>query len=77
MLYPCKCCGSNTLPVPPEDAIAYICPICWWENDVFVQSDDEASDENRGISLNQARSNYKKCGLFSPDFNPPEWSKQK
>lgn len=38
---------------------------------------DEASDENRGISLNQARSNYKKCGLFSPDFNPPEWSKQK
>lgn len=52
MPYPCKCCGNNTLPIPPEDAIAYICPVCWWENDVFTQNDDEPSDENRRISLN-------------------------
>ena len=77
MPYPCKCCGNNTLPVPPEDAIAYICPVCWWENDVFTQSDDEPSDENRGISINQARQNYKDCGLFSPDFTPPEHLKWK
>ena len=25
-----------TLPVPPEEAVAYICPVCWWENDVFI-----------------------------------------
>ena len=71
-MYPCKCCGKHTLPVPPEQAIAYICPICWWENDVFVKSDEEPSDENRGISLHQARRNYKACGYFSPDFKPPE-----
>ena len=23
-MYPCKCCGKHTLPVPPEQAIAYI-----------------------------------------------------
>lgn len=34
--YPCPCCGYLTYPVPREDAIAYICPVCFWENDVFV-----------------------------------------
>ena len=47
--YPCPCCGYLTYPVPREDAIAYICPVCFWENDVFVTSVDEPSDENHGI----------------------------
>ncbi|MEG0388886.1 MAG: CPCC family cysteine-rich protein, partial [Niameybacter sp.] len=34
-IYACLCCGYKTLPVPKEDAIAYICPVCFWENDVF------------------------------------------
>lgn len=38
--YPCPCCGCITLPVPPSEAIAYICPVCFWENDVFISSDD-------------------------------------
>ena len=46
--YPCPCCGQITLPVPPEEAVAYICPVCWWENDVFISSDNEPSDENHG-----------------------------
>ena len=33
MNYPCPCCGFLTLPVPREEAIAYICPVCFWEND--------------------------------------------
>ena len=41
--YPCPCCGYLTYPVPREEAIAYICPVCFWENDVFVTSDDEFS----------------------------------
>ena len=53
--YPCPCCGYLTYPVPREDAIAYICPVCFWENDVFVTSDDEPSDENHGISLRAAQ----------------------
>ena len=60
--YPCPCCGCLTYPVPREDAIAYICPVCFWENDVFVTSDDEPSDENHGISLRTAQENYRSFG---------------
>ena len=65
-MYKCKCCGHETLPVPPEDAAAFICPICWWENDVFTADDDEPSDENHGISLNRARENYIAHGICDP-----------
>lgn len=57
-MYPCSCCGNMTLPVPADRALAFICPICNWENDVFTKSDDEPSDENRGISLKEASKNY-------------------
>ena len=57
---PCPCCGNITIP-NGGDALAYICPICWWEIDLFIQSDDEYSDLNR-MTLNQARENYKKYG---------------
>lgn len=60
--YPCPCCGYLTYPVPREEAIAYICPVCFWENDVFVTSDDEPSDENHGSSLRKARENYRSFG---------------
>ncbi len=66
--HPCPCCGEITYPVPPEDAIAYICPVCFWENDVFTKSDDEPSDENGGMSLNEARIGYIKHGIVRPDL---------
>ena len=66
--YPCPCCCYNTFPVPKEDAIAYICPVCFWENDVFTSSDDEPSDENRVITLNECRINYKILGACSQDM---------
>ncbi len=65
-MHKCKCCGHETLPVPPENAAAFICPICWWENDVFTTDDNEPSDENHGISLNRARKNYLSCGICDP-----------
>lgn len=34
-IYPCPCCGYLTFPAPKEEAIACICPVCFWENDVF------------------------------------------
>lgn len=66
--YPCPCCGNITLPVPKEEAIAYICHICFWENDVFTKSDDEPSDENHGMTLNEARINYKRFGACAERF---------
>ena len=35
-MYECLCCGLKTLPTKAENAIAFICPVCWWENDVFI-----------------------------------------
>lgn len=61
-IYPCPCCGCLTLPDPPEKAVAYICPVCCWENDVFITSEEEPSDENGGMTLRQARAQYWQSG---------------
>lgn len=70
-MYKCKCCGHETLPVLPKDAVAYICPICWWENDVFTADEDESSDENHGLSLNEGRKNYREYGICDPRLKQP------
>ena len=66
--YPCPCCGYLTLPAPKEHAIAYICPVCYWENDAFIVSDNEPSDENHGMTLKAGRDNYKAFGACSKDM---------
>lgn len=68
--YPCPCCGCRTFPVPKEEAIAYICPVCFWENDVFDPDEDAPSDENRGMTLRQGRENYRKWGAVREDLVP-------
>lgn len=66
--YPCPCCGCRTLPVPAADAIAYICPVCFWENDVFLSREDEPSDENHGMTLQEARANFNQYHACDPRF---------
>lgn len=66
--FPCPCCGYRTFPVPKEEAIAYICPVCFWENDVFTISDDEPSDENHGMTLNQGRKAFRQLGAVQERF---------
>lgn len=61
---PCPCCGYRT--IPDNDAMAFICPVCMWEIDVFISSDNEKSDENHGLTLSQARENYKQYGAVLP-----------
>lgn len=68
--YPCPCCGCRTFPVPREEAVAYICPVCLWENDVFDPGEDAPSDENRGMTLRQARAAYGAYGAVRPDLLP-------
>lgn len=58
---PCLCCEFITIP-NNGDALTYICPVCFWEIDLFIQSDDEASDQNHGLTLLDARKNYKRFG---------------
>ena len=65
-MYTCKCCNHPTLPVPPENAIAFICPDCFWVNDVFTADENEPSDENRGLTLTEGRENYNRYGICDP-----------
>lgn len=58
---PCPCCGNITIP-NGGDATAYICPVCLWEIDPFAASEEEQSDQNHGLTLMQARENYRKYG---------------
>mgnify|MGYP002509437895 FL=1 len=68
--YPCPCCGYKTFPVPKEEAAAYICPVCFWENDVFSSGEDQPSDENRGMTLAQGRETFRQIGAVRPDLIP-------
>lgn len=68
--YPCPCCGYRTFPVPREDTIAYICPVCLWENDVFDPGEDQPSDENRGMTLSQGREAFRRLGAVREDLLP-------
>lgn len=74
--YPCPCCGSYTYPVPPVEDCGYICPVCFWENDPFISSDSEPSDSNHGISLQQAKANFRQFGACEkrmlPYVRPPK-----
>ncbi len=63
-MYSCPCCGKPTFPISPDQAIAFICPECNWENDVFVEDCDQPSDENRGLTLRIAAENYKLYGTI-------------
>ena len=67
-IYPCPCCKNRTFPIPKEDAVAFICPVCLWENDVFVPAEDAPSDENRGMTLLEGRENYRRYGAIRPDL---------
>lgn len=79
-MYKCACCGCYTLPLPSDRAVAYICPVCFWENDVFIQKEDEPSDENGGMTLAEARQNFHKYGAaeerFIKDARPPTMKEQ-
>ena len=64
--YPCPCCGENTLPSPADVCTGFVCPNCGWEIDTFPPDEHHPSDQNGGISLAQARVNYKECGFCDP-----------
>jgi hypothetical protein len=72
--YACPCCGFRTLY---ERGGFEICPVCYWEDD--GQDDNDAGTvrggPNGGLSLIQARANYRSfraCDAkFVPHVRPP------
>lgn len=74
--HPCPYCSYLTFPVSEEEAIAYIYPVCCWENDMLLGSLDEASDENHGTTPNEVRANFQECRAYyietPPYMHPPK-----
>lgn len=63
----CPCCRFITLQ---ESAGFDICPVCYWEDD--GQGDQDAGDvrggPNGGLSLEEARANYRRFGAVEDRF---------
>lgn len=66
--YKCPCCGYFTYNVPASEDCGYICPVCFWENDPFVNSDVEPSDSNNGLTLEKARKNLLQFGACEKEM---------
>lgn len=62
MKYQCPCCGYFTFPMPPKEDNGYICPVCFWENDKSIRSEEEKSNSNHGLTLAKARDNFRHMG---------------
>lgn len=73
---PCEICGYLTF-VKGEEGRFFICPVCFWEDDETHNNPDEPCyGPNNGLSVNQARRNYKKYGAVEErlisEVRPPK-----
>lgn len=66
--YQCPCCEYYTYNFPINEAHGYICPVCFWENDLFITSDIEPSDSNHGITLKKAKINFLQFGACEKEM---------
>jgi hypothetical protein len=64
--YSCPCCGYLTLDDKPGSFD--ICPVCYWEDDNIQRNDSDYKGGANGISLTEARENYKKMGAISAEY---------
>lgn len=60
----CACCGYYTVYFPGD-----ICPVCFWEWDI-VKDLEEPSCANHGLTLSQARENYRAFGACEKEMLP-------
>jgi hypothetical protein len=72
--YPCPCCDHLTLQEPPGGSYD-ICPVCFWEDDGVQLSDPRYEGGANGVSLEEARENYRRFGACEervlPYVRPP------
>ncbi|WP_072016206.1 DUF6714 family protein [Leptolyngbya sp. KIOST-1] len=67
-LYPCPCCGYQTLTLEPPGTYL-ICPICFWEDDgdTGTANGHSWTGSNR-VSLRQAQRNFAALGACEPQW---------
>ncbi len=74
MKYRCRCCGYRTLEHLAEGTYE-LCPVCYWEDDPVQAEDENRQGGANGVSLKEARENFKKYGAieerFKDNVRPP------
>lgn len=60
--YACPCCGYYTYKEPKAKSHGFICPVCFWENDKWAKAEEDISEANHGLTLMQAKENYRQFG---------------
>jgi len=63
--FTCFVCGYRTLD---ERCQWDICPVCFWEDDVLVQGDEDCSSPANHMMLSEAQANYMRIGACSSEF---------
>ncbi|NVN52927.1 hypothetical protein HLY00_2218 [Mycolicibacterium hippocampi] len=59
-MYPCVCCGHLTIPEQPGSY--FICPICFWEDDVSQLRWPTMSGGANDVSLIEGQANFREFG---------------
>ena len=63
----CPCCGFYTID-SDDEVITDICEVCFWQYDITAHEQHERSIGPNGISLDEAKANYKKYGACKREF---------
>ena len=63
----CHCCFNYTIK-DYEEVIVEICPVCFWQYDWVAQEKTNISIGPNGVSLIEARKNYKEFGVSELEF---------
>jgi len=63
----CPCCGYYTVD-NDDEVIVDICEVCFWQYDAVKHDRPDSPGGANGISLNEARGNYRKIGVCKPGF---------
>jgi len=66
-LFPCPCCGYQTLDEEPPGTY-HVCPICFWEDDPVQFKDPDCEGGANHVALRQAQSNFLQFGASEVRF---------
>jgi Cysteine-rich CPCC len=58
----CACCGYYTIR-----EIAETCPVCYWEENIYQEENQDDNDAPNYISLKEAKENFLKFGATTSE----------
>lgn len=63
----CPCCKNYTIE-SDDEVIVEICEVCFWQYDLAAHKQPDLNIGSNGITLNEARGNYKQYGACKKKF---------